>query len=123
MNLNINKEILEKFSSKDIKVYFFGSGCEWTKINLTIDFDKTWLEFIEIDWKNIYFEAKDKSNLDLWKIVLKPKTDNIHSKDDEKYIFLSEKIKSRCGCSTSFSFENKLIDKNKLSKLKAVFKK
>lgn len=122
MNLHIEQKILDTFNSNDIKIYFYESWCEWTKINFWADFDKTGLEFITVSGKDIYFEQKDKENLDGWKIVSKIDTNWWHS-THEKYIFLSEKIKSRCGCATSFSFEKKLIDKNKLNKLKIAFKK
>lgn len=122
MNLNIDEKILKSFKEKELKVYFYESGCEGTKINFETNFEKDWLDFIELFNVKIFFERKDKENLNEWKIILKIENNWWHSNED-KYIFLSDKIKSRCGCATSFSFENKLIDSNKLKKLKMIFKK
>lgn len=122
MNLNIDEAIFKNFDTTNIKVYFYDSGCEWTKINLTWDFDKTWLEKIELNWVNIFFETKDKEHLDWWKIVLKPSDNKNWHSSTAKYLFISPKVSSRCGCASSFSFEKKLIPKDKLAKLKAVFK-
>lgn len=122
MNLEIKNEILESFNTNDLKVFFINSWCEWTKIDITDVFDKKWLEIVKIWWKNIYFDKKDFENLNNWKILLKSDNNSNHSSDD-KYLFISDKIKSRCNCSSSFSFENKLIDSNKLKKLKKIFRK
>jgi hypothetical protein len=125
MNLEIDKSILDKFWD-EIKVFFYEAWCEWTKINITEDFEKDWLSFFELNWKKVFYEKKDENNLDSWKIFPK-KEDNLeqnseHSEND-KYLFISPKVKWRCGCATSFSFERKLIDKDKLNKLKNVFRK
>ena len=53
MILNIDKKILELFDKKDLKVYFYNSWCEWTKVNITPDFEKKYLESIIIEDKNI----------------------------------------------------------------------
>ena len=123
MNLEIEKNILDKFW-REIKVFFYEAWCEWTKINITEDFKKDWLSFFELSWKKIFYEKKDENNLDWWKILQKTedKNQSKHSQND-KYLFISPKIKWRCGCATSFSFEKKLIDKDKLNKLKNAFKK
>lgn len=121
MNLEIDGKILEKFDN-DIKVFFFTSGCEWTKVNITWEFEKNWLKNTQINGKNIYFEESDEKNLDWAKILIKQSTNWEHWKND-KYLFISPKVQSRCGCATSFSFERKLIDKEKLNKLKVAFKK
>lgn len=121
MILEIDKSILVKFPW-EIKVFFYEAWCEWTKVNITADFEINWLLSIEINWKKVYFEKKDESNLDWGKILPKWEWDSKHSQND-KYLFISPKIKWRCGCATSFSFERKLIDKEKLNKLKSVFKK
>lgn len=121
MNLEIEKNILDKFW-REIKVFFYEAWCEWTKINITEDFKKDWLSFFELNWKKIFYEKKDENNLDWWKIFSKTETNSEHSQND-KYLFISPKIKWRCGCATSFSFERKLIDKDKLNKLKNAFKK
>ena len=120
MKLTIDINIIKWFEKENIKVYFYESGCEGTKVALTQDFDMAGLEYTKVLWKNIYFDPKDAPNLDGGKILPKPDKSEGHA-SDEKYIFLSPKIKSRCGCATSFSFENKLIDSNKLKKLKKIF--
>ncbi len=122
MIFEIDQKILENFTSNDIKVFFYNSGCEWTKINLTTEFDKTNLENISIHGRNIYFEISDKQKLDWAKILKKIDTGNWHS-NNHKYLFISPKVESRCWCATSFSFEKKLIDKNKLKTLQWLFKK
>lgn len=122
MNLTIDITIIKWFEKENIKVYFYESGCEWTKVALTQDFNTDGLECTHVLWKNIYFEPKDALNLDGGKILPKPDKSEGH-KSEDKYIFLSDKIKSRCGCATSFSFEKKLIDSSKLKKLKIAFKK
>lgn len=121
MILNIDKNILDSFNSNDIYIFFYNSWCEWTKINILEDFNIDWLEYIEYEWKNIYYDKKDETNLDWWKILLKLESKEWH-KNNDKYLFISQKIKSRCSCSTSFSFESKLIDSSKLKKLKKIFK-
>lgn len=122
MILEIDEKILENFKENDLKIYFYNSGCEWTKINLTWEFEKKWLESFSCKWKNIFYEKNDETNLNWWKILLKPNDNKWHQTSD-KYIFISPKIQSRCWCATSFSFEKKLISKDKLKKLKIVFKK
>ena len=121
MNLEINKKVLDLFWEQDIKVYFYNSWCEGTKLWILTNFENKNLEKITISNKNIYFEKRDKNKLNFWKIFLDSTQKDTNSKNN-KYIFISDKIKSRCGCSSSFSFENKLIDKEKLKKLKNIFK-
>ncbi len=120
MNLQISQEILNNFKN-DIKIFFYNSWCEWTKIDLTSDFSKENLEFITQNWKNIFFEINDKKYLENAKILPFLDTKNPHSKTS-KYLFTSPLITSRCGCSTSFSFENKLISSQKLKLLKNALK-
>lgn len=120
MLFKIDQKILESFSSSDLKVFFFKSGCEGTKIDITDEFDTSWLESIEIWGKNIYFSLEDGHKLEWGNIV--PKTSSVEWHGwKAKYLFVSPKVESRCGCATSFSFERKLIAKDKLSKLKAAF--
>ncbi len=114
MNIFIDASILNNFSNQDLKIFFYNSWCEGTKISITSDFDKTWLEKIEVSWKNIYFTKEDWEKMNWWKIFPKDLQKN-------KYLFVSDKIESRCSCSSSFSFEKKLIDSSKLWKLKTVF--
>lgn len=121
MNLFIAPEILETFP-QDIKVFFYQSGCEGTKINLTGDFEKQGLQSIRIGEKNIYFSAEDAVHLEEGKILLQaPKLDHEGKPSPTKYLFVSPKVQGRCGCASSFSFEKKLIDSNKLKQLKKAF--
>ena len=122
MNISIDKNILDSFNSNDIFVYFYKSGCEWTKINFLEDFDRSELKFLKVWEKIIYYKDSDEEKLDWWKIVLKTNENNQWHENNDKYLFISPKVKSRCSCATSFSFENKLIDSNKLKKLKKIFK-
>lgn len=122
MILDIDQKILTSFKEKDIKIYFYDAGCEWTKVNFSSEFEKAGLENISLLGKNIFFEWKDSDKLDGAKILPKVSDNSQHSQND-KYLFLSPKIQSRCSCATSFSFEKKLIEKSKLEKLKWAFKK
>lgn len=123
MIFEIEKNILDTFPTHDIKVYFYASGCEWTKINLTSEFDIWTLEYISLHGKNIYFENSDAQKLDGSKIFKKPDNATKWHQNNEKYLFVSPKVQSRCWCATSFSFEKKLIDKSKLRTLQWLFKK
>jgi len=40
-----------------------------------------------------------------------------------KWLFSSEKVQDRCECGSSFSFEKKLVDSSKFSKLQELFGK
>ena len=120
MNLQISHEILKNFQN-DIKIFFYNSWCEWTKVDITENFSKENLEYININWKNIFFETKDKKYLENAKILPFKDTKNPHSKTS-KYLFTSPLITSRCSCSTSFSFENKLISSQKLKLIKNALK-
>ena len=111
-----SKNLTSLFSENEIKVHFYSSGCEGTKVNITSDFEKTNLENFALHGKTIYFESQDKDKLDGAKILKKVDTGKGHQSND-KYLFISPKVESRCGCATSFSFEKKLIDKSKLKTL------
>jgi len=113
MNISIDERILNEIKSNDIEIIFKKAWCKWTKIDFITDFDKTNLEFIKINNKNIYFNTDIKEKLNNSKII----------KKDKSFLFISEKVKSRCACSSSFSFNRELIDKDKLNKLKLAFKK
>lgn len=120
MNLEIDQNVLALFSG-DIKVFFYQSGCEGTKINLEdYNWDKDLLSF-SYQNKNIYYQIQDEQYLNGWKIFLQKKNENSHSKN-EKFLFVSPQVKSRCWCSSSFSFENTLIKKDKLKQLQSIFK-
>lgn len=122
MILHIDPKILDIFDNEKLYIFFYNSWCEWTKINIIKDFNEEWLEYIKI-WENFfYYNKEDTKHLDWWKIILKTNQELWH-KTDDKYIFISSKIKSRCSCSTSFSFEEKLVNSSKLKKLKSIFSK
>ncbi len=122
MKFAIDSKILSSFPTTDIKIFFYNSWCEGTKIDLTSDFETKDLEKIEISGKNIYFSPEDGKNLDGGKVI--PKTSNVEGHGGKaKYLFISPKIQSRCGCATSFSFQRKLIDTEKINRLKGVFTK
>lgn len=123
MIFEIDQKILETFEGSDIKVYFYASGCEGTKVHLTSDFEKTNLESFSLWGKNIYYEKNDSENLNWAKILKKLDNSWTWHKNNDKYLFISPKVQSRCGCATSFSFEKKLIDKSKLKTLQGIFKK
>jgi len=135
LSQNIINDLEEKKVEK-IKIFFYISWCAWTKIGLVEnDFEVT-DELILIDWflpsqewqnLKIYIEKKDFEKLDnsiITRLEVKKNEENEHLKWKKfKYIFTNEKIKERCGCWTSFSFEKKKpkIDLEKLKNLKNKF--
>lgn len=129
LSQNIINDLEEKKVEK-IKIFFYTSWCAWTKIDLVendfeINEDLVCLEkFYNFD---IYIEKKDFEKLDnsiITRLEVKKNEENEHLKWKKyKYIFTNEKIKERCGCWTSFSFEKKKpkIDLEKLKNLKNKF--
>lgn len=113
MNITIDDKIINSFEELELLIWFKKAGCAWTKIEIKTDFDKTDLNYISHKWKNIYYNKNLEDKLNWSKII----------KKDNTYLFISPQIKERCECSSSFSFQRKLIDNDKLSKLKALNKK
>ncbi len=117
-NINIDKNTISDLNSrgiKNIKVFFYSSGCAWTKVNIEENPDVSDLELLEnLDWINIFASKEDLTKLKWWTIT----------KVMWKYIFSSQVVKSRCGCGSSFSFEDKgkVLALHKLKDLKLGWK-
>ncbi len=127
MSIKLDKNTLEYFEKKwsiNILVHFYDAGCSWTKVDITDDF-KISDDLVKIESTpfNIYVKWSEKEKLENASITRVVKAD--HSwKEKVRYILSSEKIKDRCWCWSSFSFEKKKpkIDLEKLKSLKNNFK-
>ena len=110
---------------KSIKLYFYDSWCEGTKLNIEENPDLENLELIEnIDWIAVYSNKEDKDKFDDCSITRTVTADHTW-KEKIRYIYSSNKVKGRCGCWSSFSFEEKKLKINleKFKDLKSKFKK
>lgn len=113
-NINIDKNTISDLVAreiKNIKVFFYSSGCAGTKVWLEENPDLIDLELLEtLDWINVFSSSEDISKFKWWTIT----------KAMWKYIFSSQVVKSRCGCGSSFSFEEKgkVLALHKLKDLK-----
>ncbi|MDD5213574.1 MAG: hypothetical protein PHG82_04075 [Candidatus Gracilibacteria bacterium] len=113
-NINIDKNTISDLNSrgiKNIKVFFYSSGCAGTKVNIEENPDVSDLELLEnLDGINIFASKEDLTKLKGGTIT----------KVMGKYIFSSQVVKSRCGCGSSFSFEDKgkVLALHKLKDLK-----
>jgi len=120
---------LNKRNAWKIKIFFYSSWCSWTKVDLIEDFEinddliliDEILPFQEWQKIDIFVEKKDFDKFEnsvITRIEVKKEEKNEHLKWKKfKYIFTNDKIKDRCGCWTSFSFEKKKPKLN-LEKLK-----
>ncbi len=112
---------------KKILVYFYDAWCSGTKVNIKEDFvlsdELTKLDLSSSPFE-VYIEKKDFDKFN-WAIITKTITADHTWKEKVRYIFSNEKVKDRCGCGSSFSFEKKKpqIDMEKLKNLKNNFKK
>jgi Fe-S cluster assembly iron-binding protein IscA len=110
---------------ENIKIFFYDSGCSWTKLDLEENPDISDLVLLKNqDWVNIYSSPKDKDKFKNCTITRVVKADHTW-KEKIRYIFSSEEVKDRCGCGSSFSFDKKelKIDFEKLKNLKNNLKK
>ncbi len=119
-------DLIERKVEK-ILVYFYDSGCSWTKIDIKEDFiiDDS-LEKLDLSSSPflVYVEKKDKQKF-AWAIITKTITADHTWNEKIRYIFNNEQVVDRCGCGSSFSFEKKSpkFDLSKLNSLKNNFKK
>ena len=82
-------------------------------------------EKLDLDYSfDVYVNKSDKEKFN-WAIITKTITADHTWKEKIRYIFSNEKVKERCGCWSSFSFEKKVpkIDLSKLKEMKNKFKK
>ena len=126
LDQNTIKYFQEEKAEK-IKIFFYDSGCSWTKVNISSDFEiDESVEFLrEENWINIYIEKMEKAKLENCSITRVSTADHTW-KEKIRYIYKSEEVKWRCWCGSSFSFwEGKKvkIDLWKLKSFKNNFKK
>ncbi len=122
MSIKLDKNTvfdLENRKVAKILLYFYEAWCSGTKIDLKEHFElKDDLEKINLlDYGfDVYLEKKDKKRFE--NSIITKTINKDHSWEEKvRYIFSNEKIKDRCGCGSSFSFEAKKI-KIDLAKLK-----
>ena len=126
LDQNTIKYFQEEKAEK-IKIFFYDSGCSWTKVNISSDFEiDESVEFLrEENWIKIYIEKMEKAKLENCSITRVSTADHTW-KEKIRYIYKSEEVKWRCWCGSSFSFwEGKKvkIDLWKLKSFKNNFKK
>jgi Fe-S cluster assembly iron-binding protein IscA len=113
----IDKNSIQSFLEKDIHnifISFIQSGCAGTKISVETEFDSVGLVSSPIvDGLIAFYRQEEQEVLESGHITFVK----------GKWLFSSEKVQDRCGCGSSFSFEKKLIDTNKLTKLQGLFGK
>mgnify|MGYP003963627829 CR=1 FL=1 len=120
-NIKLDKNTVRYFEDKNIskiKIFFYESWCSWTKVDISDDFkiDDNLVQ-VETDYLfDLYIEKKDQDKFMDCNITRTVKADHTW-KEKIRYIFSNEKVKDRCGCGSSFSFDKKEI-KIDLSKLK-----
>lgn len=125
---NKTVEYFEKLWLDKVKVFFYGSGCSWTKLSISREFDITdELSEIEVDYSfKVFIEKKDNEKFENCSItMIKVEDDSGHDKGNKyKFIYTSEEVVDRCWCGSSFSFEKKKpkLDLGKLKEFKNKFK-
>ena len=128
-NIKLDKNTIALFEEQKlekIKIFFYDSWCSWTKVDISSDFevDENLVE-VENNYSfKIYLEKKDLSKFENCNITKTVVADHTW-KEKIRYIFSSNKVKDRCGCGSSFSFDKKVpkIDLSKLKDMKNKFKK
>ena len=126
--LKLDQNTIKYFNqekSEKIKIFFYDSGCSWTKVNIISDFEiDESVEFLrEESWIQIYIEKMEKAKFENCSITRVSTADHTW-KEKIRYILKSEKIKDRCSCWSSFSFSKKKpkINIEKLKNLKNNFR-
>ena len=117
--------------AKKIWVFFYEAGCSGTKVDIKIDdFDTAPLHPIrhlppskgEEVSVTIYVKEEEREKFEWARITRTIKADHT-GQEKIRYILSHPKVKERCGCGTSFSFEKKApqFDLEKLKNLKKKF--
>jgi len=120
------KTVLDLIDRKveKILVFFYDACCSGTKVDITEDFEVTSdHKKLELNVSfDINVEKKDKDKFN-WAIITKTVTADHTWKEKVRYIFSNDKVKDRCWCGSSFSFETKKakLDLNKFKELKSRF--
>ena len=134
-NIKLDKNTIALFEEQKlekIKIFFYDSGCSWTKVDISSDFevDESLVEVnIPLLTKEglgvvCYLEKKDYSKFENCNITRTVVADHT-GKEKIRYIFSSNKVKYRCWCGSSFSFSEKKLKLNleELKNIKLNFKK
>lgn len=123
-----NKTIadLENKGVKNIKVFFYNAGCSGTKLNVEENCELT-DELVQLEWEycfEVYVEKKDADKFENVRVTRTITADHT-GVEKVRYIFSSDDVQQRCGCGSSFSFEEKKLklDLSKLAELKKKYKK
>lgn len=112
--LKLDKKTLKEYKNAWINklfVDFYNAWCSGMKIKLEENIPENTIK-IPSEGIEFYTLKENASHLVDAKI----------SKSWHKFYLHSKDIKEKCGCGSSFSFENKVIDLNKLKNLKHTFK-
>ena len=127
--MKIDKNTINYFkenNAEKIKIFFYNSGCSWTKLNIVSEFDiDESVEFFrEEEGIKIYIEKIEKEKFENCNITRVSTIDHTW-KEKIRYIFSSNKVKDRCGCGSSFSFSEKKLKLNleELKNIKSKFGK
>ncbi len=111
---------------KKIFIYFYDAWCSGQKINISEDFEIT-EDMKKLDLStspfDVYVQKKDYEKFN-WSIITRTLVADHTWKEKIRYIFSSQKVKDRCGCWSSFSFEKKKpkLNLQNLKTLKKNFK-
>lgn len=111
MFITFDSKTLADFESRSVRevfVRFVAKGCEGTKVDVLEDFEHEGLECETAGSLGVYVLPQERSRFDGARLT----------RVGTKWIFTSEQVTGRCGCGSSFSFDKKLVDKNKLAKLR-----
>jgi len=124
LDKNTVLDLIERKVEK-VLVYFYDAWCSGTKVNIKEDFEvNNDLEKLSLSSSQfeVYVEKKDKDKFN-WAIITKTVTADHTWKEKVRYIFSNDKVKDRCWCGSSFSFETKKakLDLNKFKELKSRF--
>ncbi|MDD2891431.1 MAG: hypothetical protein PHQ95_00530 [Candidatus Gracilibacteria bacterium] len=113
----LDKNSIQSFLNARVSAIFISfiqGGCSGTKVSIETEFDRTGLVGSQItEGLTAYYRKEEQVALEQGRIT----------SVNEKWIFSSDKVQDRCGCGSSFSFEKKLIDSKKLTKLQGIFGK
>jgi len=143
-NIKLDKNTIALFEEQKlekIKIFFYDSGCSWTKVDISSDFEvDESLELITYlplskgvpegggiqtsEWINVYIYKKEREKFEDCNITRTVVSDHT-GKEKIRYIFSSNKVKYRCWCGSSFSFSEKKLKLNleELKNIKLNFKK
>lgn len=113
----LDKNSVRTFLDQDIHsifISFVQGGCAGIKVSIETEFNTINLvSSLIVPGLTAFYRKEEQEILEQGYITFVK----------GKWLFSSEKIQDRCGCGSSFSFEKKLIDTNKLAKLQEIFGK